>query len=118
MALVVARQKNNGEPVDVADPERRGRLAPRAIDALLAHILEAWQIVDPRAADNPQHRLSHDPLAQPSIADAHVEHGPNPMAMMLIVGLEVRRAGVEQPDRPLLPKTKRHAVGRQSEDPV
>ena len=59
VALVVARQEHDGEPVDAAHAERRRGLAPWAFDALLAHVLEARQIVDARTADDPQYRFRH-----------------------------------------------------------
>jgi len=46
VTLVVTRQEYDGKPIDVADPKRRRRLAPRAVDAPLAYVLQARQVVD------------------------------------------------------------------------
>jgi hypothetical protein len=40
MALVVARQKNNLQSGNLAEPQRRRRLAPGAFDRLRAYILQ------------------------------------------------------------------------------
>ena len=55
MALVVARQKHDGQPRDLADAQGAGRLAPRAFDALFARLLQARQVVDAGAADDAEH---------------------------------------------------------------
>ncbi len=43
--FIVTRQEHDRQGVDLADPERGRRLAPRTLDTLFAHILEAWQVV-------------------------------------------------------------------------
>ena len=52
VALVVARQEHDRQAGDLADAQRRRRLAPRARHPLLAHVLEARQVVDAGAADD------------------------------------------------------------------
>ena len=59
VALVVAREEHHRQAGDLADAQRRRRLAPRALDALLAHVLQARQIVDAGAADDAEHGLGH-----------------------------------------------------------
>jgi hypothetical protein len=59
VALVVARQKHDRQAVDLADPQRPRRLAPRAFDALLAHLGEARQVVNAGAADDAEHGFRH-----------------------------------------------------------
>src|SRR5215470_13586558 len=61
MALVVARQEHDRQSRDLADAQRRRRLAPWALDLLLAYVLEARQIVDAGAANDAKHRFGHEP---------------------------------------------------------
>src|SRR5207302_371680 len=60
MTAVVAREEDDRQARDLADAQRRRRLAPRACDARLAHVLKPGQVVDARAADHAEHRLGHD----------------------------------------------------------
>src|SRR5262245_35179230 len=59
MALIVARKKHHRQTRDFTDAQRRRRLAPRALDVLLAHFRQPWQIVDAGAADDSEHRFGH-----------------------------------------------------------
>src|SRR5690242_5532551 len=59
MALVVTRQEDHRQARDLADAQRGGRLAPRALDLLGPHVLEAGQIVDAGAADDAEHGPGH-----------------------------------------------------------
>ncbi len=59
VALVVARQEHHRQAGDLADAQRRRRLAPRARDPLLAHVLEPRQIVDAGAADDAEDGFGH-----------------------------------------------------------
>ncbi len=59
MALVVARQEHDRQARDLADPQRRRRLAPRALDPARARLLKTGQIVDPGTADDPEHGFGH-----------------------------------------------------------
>src|SRR5262249_2775011 len=60
VALVVPRQEHDGEAGELADAQRRRRYAPRAGDALLAHVHEPRQVVDAGAADDAEDGLGHD----------------------------------------------------------
>src|SRR5262249_41672891 len=53
-----------------------------------------------------------------SLTDLDIEHTPHPVRVMGFVRLEVWRARVQQPYGALLAQSKRHAVGREREDPV
>ena len=68
MALVVARQEHHRQAGDLADAQRARRLAPGARDALLAHVLQARQIVDAGAADDAEDCFGH---GQHSVMAAH-----------------------------------------------
>src|SRR5205823_1851863 len=59
MALVVARQENHRRARDLAHPQRRRRLSPRALDAPLPHLLQSRQIVDAGAANDAKHGFGH-----------------------------------------------------------
>src|SRR5262249_58710506 len=59
MTAVVAGEEYDRQARDLADAQRRRRLAPRARDALFAHALETRQIVDARSPDHPEHRFAH-----------------------------------------------------------
>ena len=59
VALVVAREKDDRQPADLAGQQRARRLAPRACDALGLRIGQPRQVVDARPADNSQNRLCH-----------------------------------------------------------
>ena len=63
VALVVARQEHDRQAGDLADAQGPGRLAPGAFDALLAHVLQARQIVDAGAADDAENGFGHAPAA-------------------------------------------------------
>ncbi len=66
VALVVARQEHHGETCDLADAQRRRRLAPRAFDALLAHLFQPRQVVNAGPADDAEHGFGHGlPLTCP-----------------------------------------------------
>ena len=59
VALVVTRQKHHGQARDLADAQRRRRLAPGAFDALLAHVHEPGQIIDAGTADDAENGFGH-----------------------------------------------------------
>ena len=59
MAAPVARQEGDAGVADAAGADRVRRLAPRALDALLGEILDAGEVVDPRAADDAEKGLGH-----------------------------------------------------------
>jgi hypothetical protein len=61
MPFVVARQKHDRQPVDLAGQQRSRRLAPRAGDDFRLGLLQARQIVNARAADHPKNRFRHGP---------------------------------------------------------
>ena len=63
MALVVARQEHHRQAGHLADAQRAGRLAPRALDVLLAHVFQARQIVDARSADDAENGFGHGMLS-------------------------------------------------------
>ena len=66
VALVVARQEHHRQAGDLADAQRARRLAPRARDALLAHILKPRQVVDAGAADDAEDRFGHGTPQSPA----------------------------------------------------
>ena len=74
VALVVARQEHHRQAGDLADAQRRRRLAPRARDALLAHILEPRQIVDAGAADDAEHGFGHGAHSLDAVAKCEGPH--------------------------------------------
>src|SRR5262249_57233340 len=57
--LVVAREKHHRRARDLAHAQRRRRLAPRAFDRPLPHLLEPRQIVDAGAADDAEYGSGH-----------------------------------------------------------
>src|SRR5205823_1351882 len=69
VAFVVARKENNLQPPDLADPQRRRRLTPRALDFLLAHLLEPRQVVDSGTPDDAENGCGHETAG--SLRDSH-----------------------------------------------
>src|SRR6266849_5086117 len=61
MTLVVPRQKDHRQAGDLADKERRRRLAPWALDRLAPYFFEPRQVVDAGAADDAENRFGHFP---------------------------------------------------------
>ena len=59
VALFVARQEHHRQAGDLADAQRRRRLAPRAGDALLAHLFQPGQVVDAGPADDAEDGFGH-----------------------------------------------------------
>ena len=60
VSLVVARQKHDRQACDGAVADRRGGLAPRAPDRLVADVFQPRQIVDSGSADDAQNGIGHD----------------------------------------------------------
>jgi hypothetical protein len=59
VAPVVAGQEHDRQAGDLADPQRARGLAPRAFEALLAHVFQARQVVNAGPADDAEHCLGH-----------------------------------------------------------
>ena len=59
MPLAMPRQKDKLRVADPPSFECGGRRAPTGCDLFLALVLQARQIIDPAAADYPQHSLCH-----------------------------------------------------------
>jgi len=63
----VARQEHDLVSPARPDAQHVRRFAPGRPDALLAHVLDAGQVVDAGAADDAEDRLAHSPF--PCVAD-------------------------------------------------
>src|SRR5205823_6316428 len=59
VALVVARQKHDRHPRDLAGAQRRRRLAPGTLDLLLAYLFETRQVIDAGATNDAEYGLGH-----------------------------------------------------------
>src|SRR5262245_4610723 len=113
VAVVVARHERDRQSVDVAEAKRRRWGAPRARDQLLAHILEARQVVETRAADYPKHRFDHASPVMPkmrasgrartagrnSFADIDIEHVPYPVPCLGSLPSTLLRAALDESDQ-------------------
>ena len=60
MAAPVPRQEDGITPAHAAEPQDVRGLAPGRRDGLLADVLQARQIVDPRSADDADDRRTHE----------------------------------------------------------
>src|SRR5207247_283296 len=60
VSLAMPRQKYDRQPGDHAMPDRSRGLAPRALDRLVADILQPRQVVDAGSTDNAKHGIRHD----------------------------------------------------------
>ena len=60
MPLVVPRQEHDRQACDDAARQGCGRLAPGALDGLLADVLQPRQVVDAGSADDAKHGTRHD----------------------------------------------------------
>ena len=69
MSLAVARQEHDRQARDGAVAQRRRRLAPRALDHLVADVFQPRQVVDAGSADNAKHSLCHELLPVSGSAD-------------------------------------------------
>ena len=87
ITAVVAREKNHRQAGDVADAQRRRRLAPGTFDAGFTNVFEPRKIVNTGTADNAQYRLGHRTLAPPwHAADRQRRECPGQAPGMTTIG--------------------------------